>query len=390
MTTYHLTLSTNKTQKRQKAIVLAVWFDRKTRRLIPTKIHVLESQWDKANERVVRHSGAAVLNAQLAKFVKTIQELELSALAAGEPFTYEYLSKVLPHTKKKPVTDPRKESCFTAYFFEALRRQPRLQPQTVEDHYKTYKLFSACFPDLYFKDFTYNTLTAFDRACLERGLSDSTIGKHHKNLKKYLNLAAKEGVYAYAPGKHPYDLFKAPRIKEDRTALSASELERLEKLKLSGRLDEYRWMFLFICYTGLRISDFMRLDAGLMEDDVLVLRPVKTENSSSAEVHLPLKVLFGGKPYRIWERFGFSFPCRAKGFELRFNAGLKQLAELAGIRKKMSAHVGRHTFLTHIAAKTGNVFTVMNLGGLRKVDTAMVYVHLAEQDNPAALSGVRW
>ena len=69
---------------------------------------------------------------------------------------------------------------------------------------------------------------------------------------------------------------------------------------------------------------------------------------------------------------------------------MKQLAELAGIRKKMSAHVGRHTFLTHIAAKTGNVFTVMNLGGLRKVDTAMVYVHLAEQDNRAALSGIRW
>ena len=70
MTTYHLALSSNKTQKRQKSINLIVSFDRTTRRIIPTKIHVLENQWDKAGERVIRHWGAAVLNAQLADIRK--------------------------------------------------------------------------------------------------------------------------------------------------------------------------------------------------------------------------------------------------------------------------------------------------------------------------------
>ena len=70
MTAYHLTLSRNKTRKRQKAINLLVCFDRTTRRIIPTKIHVLENQWDKADERVIRHLGAAVLNAQLADIRK--------------------------------------------------------------------------------------------------------------------------------------------------------------------------------------------------------------------------------------------------------------------------------------------------------------------------------
>lgn len=161
-------------------------------------------------------------------------------------------------------------------------------------------------------------------------------------------------------------------------------------MELPAHLDKHRWMFLFVCYTGLRISDFMRLTPSLMEDDVLVIRPKKTEHSSSAEVHLPIKMLFDGKPYKIWARFNFDFPCHAKGFELRFNICLKQIAMLAGISKKMSAHVGRHTFLTHIAAKTGNVFTVMSLGGIRKVDTAMVYVHLAEQDNTKSLSMIQW
>ena len=379
----------NKTKKKDKPVVIQIVFSRTVRRTVPTGVYVSEKQWDAANERVVNHPGAALINLELAKRKKALQELEVSALQSGQPFTPAYLDSVL-HPERSVSKEPDAGPCFTDYMYKAIIRQTGMKLSTVQDQLKTHQRFSRCFPGLLFKDFNYTTLAEFERCCFAAGLARSTVAKHHKNLKKYLSLAAKEGVYAYAPGKHPYDLFKAPRIKGNRTALSASELERLEKLKLSGRLDEYRWMFLFICYTGLRISDFMRLDAALMEDDVLVLRPVKTENSSNAEVHLPLKVLFGGKPYRIWERFGFSFPCKAKGFELRFNAGLKQLAELAGIRKKMSAHVGRHTFLTHIAAKTGNVFTVMNLGGLRKVDTAMVYAQLAEQDNRAALSGIRW
>ena len=40
--------------------------------------------------------------------------------------------------------------------------------------------------------------------------------------------------------------------------------------------------------------------------------------------------------------------------------------------------------------KSGNVFTVMALGGLRKIDTAMGYIHLAEQDNKKLLSGIEW
>lgn len=390
MTTYHLTLGQYRTQKRQKSIVLSVCFSRTRRRTIPTGIHVLESQWDKEKELVIRHPGAAALNIQLAKLVKSIQELEISAIAAGEKFTYEYLAKARPHAKKKPVTDSRKETCFNNYFFNAIKRQYRLQPQTKEDHYKTYKVFNAYAPKLLFKDFTYNTLAGFDKFCIERKLSDSTIWKHHKNIKKYLNLAAKEGVCAYAPGKHPYDLFKVPRVQGNKTALSVSELDRLEKMELPAYLDKHRRMFLFLCYTGLRISDFVRLSPAMMEDYVLVVRPKKTEHTSSAEVHLPIKILFGGKPYEIWEKFDFDFPCHAKGFELRFNQCLKQIAMLAGIGKKMSAHVGRHTFLTHIAAKTGNVFTVMSLGGIRKVDTAMVYVHLAEQDNRKALAKIRW
>jgi integrase len=49
----------------------------------------------------------------------------------------------------------------------------------------------------------------------------------------------------------------------------------------------------------------------------------------------------------------------------------------AEIDKLLTFHVARHTFLTHVAKNTGSIFQVMKYGGLRKTDTAMIYVHLA-------------
>ena len=73
------------------------------------------------------------------------------------------------------------------------------------------------------------------------------------------------------------------------------------------------------------------------------------------------------------------------------NRGLKVVQGLAKIPKTLTAHVGRHTFLTHIAMKTGNVFTTMQLGGLVKIETAQQYIHVAESiSRIGGLGNVKW
>jgi site-specific recombinase XerD len=59
------------------------------------------------------------------------------------------------------------------------------------------------------------------------------------------------------------------------------------------------------------------------------------------------------------------------------NRYLKTLMNDCDIDKLLTFHVARHTFLTHLARTTGNLFKVMKYAGLRKTETAMVYVHLA-------------
>ena len=391
MAQFSLKQATYKTTQVDKPIILQITFSRDKRKNISTNIYIAPDQWDPKSEKVVNHPGASLLNKQLYEKKQAYQAMELTAIKAGTPFTLEYLNGLLkpqktPQNEKAVDTDP----IFADYMLKALCRQKELKISSFEDQRKTQHRFANYFPKLHFSEINYNTLVEFDRLCLNENLAKSTIGKHHKNIKKYINLAYKEGVYAYPPGKHPYANFKVPRIKGNRAYLDADELAALEQGALPANLDPYRQMFLFICYTGLRISDFIRLDKSMLRGDTLHMVPIKTEDSSSAEVHLPLKDLFGGKPFRIWESFGFEFPNKMAGFDCRMNTALKQIALMLDIPKKISCPVGRHTFLTHLAMKTGNVFAVMNLGGLRKLDTAMVYIHLAEQDNRQFLTGVKW
>lgn len=388
MARYTLKQASYKTSRADKHIVLYVIFGRDQKRVIATNIYVAPDQWDKAHEKIINHPGAALLNTLLYKKKQSIQELEVTALQAGETFTADYLDALL-HPHRHAKDEKPAEPVFTEYMQHAVIRQ-NYKLSTYKCHQKTIRRFTKWFPGLKFCELTYNVLAEFDRLCIADGLARNSISGHHKVLRTYINLAFKEGVYAYPPGKHPYANFKVTRIKGTRPYLDADELAALEQGALPANLEPYRQMFLFICYTGLRISDFMRLDRSMLRGDTLHIVPIKTEDSSSAEVHLPLKDLFGGKPFRIWDSFGFDFPNKVAGFDCRMNTALKQIALALGISKKISCHVGRHTFLTHLAMKTGNVFAVMNLGGLRKVDTAMVYIHLAEQDNRQFLNGVKW
>lgn len=371
------------TKRAEKAISLVINFSRTERKVISTKIYILQYQWDVKNEQIINHAGALLLNLELNKIKTKYQELELNALRNGSLFTLEYLNSILSGTKKSIIPT------FNTFMYKAILTQTRLEVGTIKDHQKTYKLFTALFPAIKFEEFTIKHIVTFDNWLRTHKYAVSTIGNHHKNLKKYLNLAAVNGIYEYNVKDYPYTHFKVDRGGGTRCFLTEKELKLLETVILPEFLEKYRKMFLFLCYTGLRISDFIRIEPSMFIENVLILKPKKTSKHET-EVRLPIQDLFCGKPYDIWKEFDFNFPNKSKGFDLKLNVSIKLIAEIANINKHLSCHVARHTFLTFIAMRTGNVLKVMKLGGLRKIDTAMIYIHLAEQDSRDFAKSIDW
>ncbi len=386
-----LRISANKTRKDTRPIYICIIYDRLHQNKVNTGIEVLPDQWDVARQKVVNHPAAKVYNASLATKVSEIKDRIAKEFENKRLDELRLLPKKMQQTlglnqRRKPTPKPID---FLVYMVKSISESTELKYSSVVAQMSVYHRLYAFYGELPFDKLNHAWLLDFERRCLEANLSRGTIWKYHKDIKKYLHRAALEGVYTYPQGKHPYAGFRVQRAYHHRDHLTTKELQKLESAELSPALDRVRRMFLFLCYTGLRISDFCRLDKGMMDSfGNLKIMPQKTETTSFAEVNLPLKELFAGKPYRIWESFGFEFPNKNISFSLHFNKDLKLLAHAAQINKHLSAHVGRHTFLTQIAIRTGNVFTVMLLGGIKKVDTAQVYIHLSACEH--ALDNIDW
>ncbi len=64
---------------------------------------------------------------------------------------------------------------------------------------------------------------------------------------------------------------------------------------------------------------------------------------------------------------------------------MKSLTERAGIDKRVTCHVLRHSFATHLLEKGRDIRTVQELLGHESVQTTMIYTHVL--NDPERSSG---
>ena len=72
-----------------------------------------------------------------------------------------------------------------------------------------------------------------------------------------------------------------------------------------------------------------------------------------------------------------------------FNRTLKEVAARAGIQKKVTSHVARHTFATHLASKVP-LHILKSILQHSKIETTMIYLHLSNKLVNDALDSVDW
>ena len=140
---------------------------------------------------------------------------------------------------------------------------------------------------------------------------------------------------------------------------------------------------LFAIYTGLRFSDLNTLTSDHIVHERgktwLVKQPVKTKNTSSVTVRLPIYALFGGKALRLIERYGTVEKLAHVGNNAAANRTLKEIVRKVGIpeSRHITFHVCRHSFVTLLLSKGIPITSVQKLAGHQKIDMTLRYTHLA-------------
>jgi integrase/recombinase XerD len=141
---------------------------------------------------------------------------------------------------------------------------------------------------------------------------------------------------------------------------------------------------------GLRASEVVRLRAGDIDSEQMIIRIVQSKGRKDRHVMLPAEVLdllrqwwkarpteedVGVAPEQRW-----LFPGRSDHQPLttrQFSRLFKEAAKAAGLRKTVSLHSLRHSFATHLLERGTDIRVIQALLGHDKLETTARYSRVA-------------
>jgi integrase/recombinase XerD len=232
-------------------------------------------------------------------------------------------------------------------------------------------------------------IEAYFQALSDRGLSPATAARRRASVRQFYRFVLGEGWRDDDPSRRvdaPKQGRPLPKVlsrdEVDRIIAAASARDGAQGLRLGCMVE-------LIYASGLRISELtsLRLDALARDPAYLMVRgkggkdrlaPLNDAARTAVKAYLEVRKTFlpKGDAANPW-----LFPSRGKGGRLtprRFAQLLDEAAADAGIDPaRVSPHVLRHAFATHLLEGGADLRVVQKLLGHADIATTQIYTHVA-------------
>ena len=228
----------------------------------------------------------------------------------------------------------------------------------------------------------------------ERKCSDNSFGATVKNLKVFLSAALAEKV-------NPCDDFKSTDFKAIQTApdtiyLNEDEINVLNSLDLSKdkKLDQVRDLFVLACWSGLRYSDFSKLELKDFTGDCIRVTTHKTKT----EVVIPFHPLITA----IKEKYQNNVNGLPRVNNQAMNDDLKILGKKAGFTREVlvktyngnevtkevkqaweliGTHTARRSYCTNLYKRGFSPIAIMTISGHKTEKNFLKYIRVGLEEN---------
>lgn len=201
--------------------------------------------------------------------------------------------------------------------------------------------------ELTFGEINFEFIQSYERFLkVERNNNDNSISKSMRLFKVVVNDALHNGLIE----NNPFGNYKIRRIEGDREHLTEKEVKKLQNIyinkELKSNMHNVLHYFLFSCYTGLSFVDLKELQKKDIvqtekEKKIISIKRSKT----GTQVLVPLNTNAEALLPDIKRMYD-----KQKLFNIltsqHTNRHLKKIMDIAGIKKRISFHCGRHTFAT--------------------------------------------
>lgn len=347
-----------------------------------TKLEVSKAYWSKQHTlKRVKDIDLIHKQTNVNKELKKIESFILTAFNNANP---EYINKVWlesqieqyynpPELKKLPIDLIR----YVDTYIEL--KKNNLTPNTIKK-FGVIKNKLKRFQDfrkkvILIKDVNLEFKTEFENYCLSELYAPNTIARDIRFIKSFCNHAKYQGIET----SYQLEKVKSKYIKVESIYLTSEEIEQIEKTQnLNDHLDNARDWLLISCYTGQRISDFMRFTKEMIryEQDKPLLEFTQQKTSKLMTVPLSSKVMAilnkrnGEFPHAISDqRYNDYIKDVCKEAEVNDEVkGSKKVETEPGSKKYrketriypkhelVSSHIGRRSFATNNYGKIPTSF----------------------------------
>lgn len=266
----------------------------------------------------------------------------------------------------------------TRAYLHFCRAEKGLSANTLESYRRDLQRFGAFLKEMSLECVTLNLLRTYIDE-IRKELSARSVARHITTIRGLFAHLLEEGEIA----ANPTELLTSPKIGSALPKfLDVSAVNALSDIPSKER---DRAMIELLYATGVRVSELVRLRVSDIDLSSGVLRVIGKGNKQRlvpmgrSAIESLEKYLANERPQILRGRVSVYLFVTSRGGPMTrqgFWKLLRQYGLKAGVRGKLSPHVLRHTFATHLLEGGADLRSVQNMLGHADIGTTQIYTHV--------------
>lgn len=251
--------------------------------------------------------------------------------------------------------------------------------------------------DLFFTEVKAGLVARYVDYLKGEGLEASTINAYLSDLNKFMRASFRKELHENAFRISKHDKLDLKGDGQVPITLTPSEIKAMISLKLTGKIERARDLYIIGMMIGQRHSDFSRISPDMINNGFIRLTQKKTGNQVSIPLHITDKWGLSITLSELLEKYNWHSP---KVPDQMFNRYLKRIAKMC-IKSKVeivrypggertvtiepkadhfTSHVARRTFCTLLYKSGLALSTICKYSGHKSEKMLFNYIGLSEEE----------